>query len=370
MRFHRVFSSLVVLASTLALAGMPACGSSSSSSAGDAGSDAGTIDSGGGADAGGDASADAGATWSKVAFDGSVVASIASDPKKPATVFVGLGPGGAEKGVHRSTDGGKTWSKLGGGLPDQSTSLVAVSPVDGSVIANPGTSGLWRSTNGGDAWTQAAAAPGSVNGLVHHPTSGVAWTVNSTDGVYRSPDNGASWTKTTNTNLDVNQYALGPLAYDGAKLYLATEAKGVWVSTDAGDSWTKAASAGLPDGAGGGAMIAIVASSSRANVVLVQTLGGGLFRSTDGGASFTKLDTGAERSRYAGLRLDPASSKTILVGADDTNGGSGGLLRSTDDGATWAPFGPAREAVIAVDVATDATTYAGTTGQGLWRLGN
>lgn len=362
MRFDRAaLSSLVLLA--FALSGAPACSSSSSSSGDAGGGDAAVVDGGGG-----DGESDAGATWSKVAFDGSIVASIASDPKHPSTVFVGLATGGAEKGAHRSTDGGKTWSKLGGGLPDLSTSLVAVSPVDGSVIANPGASGLWRSTNGGDTWSQAAVDPGSVNGILHHPSSGTVWAVTSTDGVYRSPDNGATWVKATNTNLQINQYALGPLAYDGAKLYLATEAKGVWVSTDGGDSWAQAASAGLPNGASGGAMLNIVASPTRPGVVFLQTNGGGIFRSNDSGASFTKLDPGPNRTRYAALRLDPSSSSTLLVSADETNGGAGGLLRSADDGAKWVAIGPDSQSVVAVEVATDGVTYAGTTGQGVWRL--
>ena len=49
--------------------------------------------------------------------------------------------------------------------------------------------------------------------------------------------------------------------------------------------------------------------------LFVQTNGGGIYRSADSAASFTKLDTGANRTRYAGLRLDPTSPKEISFGS-------------------------------------------------------
>jgi hypothetical protein len=309
------------------------------------------------------------AAWTQLGFEGSIVATIAIDPTAPSTVFIGLAAGSADSGVHRSQDGGETWTKLGGGLPDEFTGQVAVDPQGGSVLANPGAAGIYRSLDGGDTWSQSVAHPGGVNGFLHHPTSQTVWTVTSQQGAFRSMDDGATWQQAANAGLPLNQFTLGPLAYDGAQLYLGTDGQGIYVSTDDGDSWTKAPSAGLPDAPSGGSMLNIAASPTVAGVLYVQTLTAGIFRSDDGAASFTELDTAPNRTRYAGLRIAPGATSTIYVSTDETQGGAGGLLRSTDDGQSWEVFGPAMQPAGVVDVAPDGTVFAGTIGHGVWRHG-
>ena len=308
--------------------------------------------------------------WSQTGLDGDIVNTVAIDPKAPTRIYLSLSAGSADKGFRRSKDGGQTWTKIAGGLPDDFSGAIAVHPQLGTVLANPGVQGIWRSTDGGDSWTKSNDDPGGVNAFLFHPTKSTAWTVTSQQGVFRSIDGGASFTKTPNTGLPLNKFTLGPLAYDGTKLYLATDANGVYVSTDDGDSWTQTASSGLPDGAHGGSMLNIVATTSRPEVIFVETNAGGIFRSTDGGASFTKLDTGSNRARYGALRVDPSNATTLYVSVDETSGGSGGLLESTNDGQSWSALGPSTLPVAAVDVAPDGTVFAGTIGKGIWRFGN
>jgi photosystem II stability/assembly factor-like uncharacterized protein len=375
MRFHRgrgalVSSTLLAALSACALAAAPGCGSSSTSTASDAGTgtDTGAPIDGGNSE--NDAAADAGGGWVQLGFDKNIIPTVVVDPKKPSNVYLGIAAGSDDKGVFRSKDGGKTWTKCAGGLPERFTGSLGIDPQDGSLLAMPGIDGIYRSTDGGETWNQTATEPGGATGFVHHPTNHMVWTVTSQKGVYRSPDGGVTWSNTTNTNLPLNQFGLGPLAYDGAKLYLASDANGVWVSSDNGDSWTKAASTGLPDGPGGGLMLNITATSARPGVVIVQTNAGGIWKSTDSGATFAKLDTSPNRARYTGLRISPVNPTTLFVAADETQGGVGGLLKSTDDGQTWSAAGPPSRPVAAIEIAPDGTTYAGTIGYGLFRLGN
>jgi photosystem II stability/assembly factor-like uncharacterized protein len=308
----------------------------------------------------GGASGSAGA-WSRTALAGAqIVTTVAVDPKDPRTVFAGVAAGSAEQGFVRTRDGGKTWSKLGGNLPLRWAGFVAVAPRTGTVLVNPGVEGIWRSTNHGDSFVLATADPGGTNGLFFHPTSSVVWTVTSQRGCVRSNDDGATWARTPNTGLPLNQFTLGPLASDGAKLYLGTGGKGLYVSSDNGDTWTKTASAGLPDSSGGGDALAIVIA---AGAILVETTRAGLFRSTDGAASFTRLDP---RTRYEALAIDPSNAQIAYVSANDT---TGGLLKTTNGGQSWSPIGPPQVGIHAVVVASDGALYAGTLGQGIWRLG-
>ena len=166
--------------------------------------------------------------------------------------------------------------------------------------------------------------------------------------------------------LPLNQFGLGPLASDGAKLYLGTAGKGFYVSTDDGNTWTKTSSAGIPDSAGGGDVLNIV--TKHPGVLLVQTARAGIFRSNDGAATFTKLDPGAGGTRRAALALDPTNPPTVFVGANESQG-PGGLFKSTNDGQSWTPVGPNGVPIESAVVASDGTIYVGTTGQGVWRLG-
>jgi photosystem II stability/assembly factor-like uncharacterized protein len=158
----------------------------------------------------------------------------------------------------------------------------------------------------------------------------------------------------------------GDLAAGVLPLYLGTGGKGIYISADDGSTWTKAGSAGLPDSAAGGDALNV---ASRPGALFVQTVHAGIFRSTDGAATFTKLDTGGQGPRYAALAFDPANAKTAFVSANETQGGPGGLFKTTNGGQSWTPVGPANVPVAAVSVASDGTVYVGTTGQGIWRLG-
>jgi photosystem II stability/assembly factor-like uncharacterized protein len=365
-------STILLVCSLLSSASTLACGSSSSTNTDDGG-DAAVL----GPDAGaGDASAegDAGAAaWQETKFgNANIVPAVAVDPKNASVVFIGIAAGSAERGFFRTKDGGKTWTKIAGDPKlDRYAGFVVIHPQNGTILLNPGVEGIWRSVDGGDTFAQAATDPGGTNGLFFHPTANVAWTVTSQAGVFRSNDGGATWARTPNTGLPLNKFGLGPLAFDGNKLYLGTGGAGVYVSTDDGDSWTKAAGANLPEGTVTANALNLIATPSRPGVLFLQTNGVGLFRSTDGAASFVKVEPGGGMgTRYPALRFDPTNPQTIYVSADETQGGPGGLLKSADDGQSWNAFGPATVPIDALDVASDGSLFAGTIGKGVWRFGN
>ena len=171
-----------------------------------------------------DSSGDSGAAqWAQTAFDGAnIVPALAIDAQNPNTVYIGISAGSAKMGFFRTKDAGKNWTKLAGTLPDRYAGLIAIHPQSGTLLANPGVEGIWRSTDGGENWAQVATDPGGYNGLLFHPTGNMVWTVTSQQGCFRSGDGGLNWARTLNTDLPLNQFSLGPLAFDGTKLYLGT----------------------------------------------------------------------------------------------------------------------------------------------------
>ena len=80
-------------------------------------------------------------------------------------------------------------------------------------------------------------------------------------------------------------------------------------------------------------------------VALINTgTDGRLFRTTDFGTAFTRIDAGLPQFPIHVIRVDPLDAKTLYVGTDV------GVYRSTDSGATWSQFGGGLPAVSVWDL--------------------
>ncbi len=178
-------------------------------------------------------------------------------------------------------------------------------------------------------------------------------------GVWKTTDGGNTWSP-------IFDHA-GPLASIGAIAVSASDPKviyvgtgesapredvsfgdGVWKSTDAGKTW---AHVGLADTQH---IARIVIDPRDPDVVLVAALGHvygpnqerGVFRSTDGGANWTKVLYKDASSGAIELVADPDNPSTLFAALWEmqrkpwhmSSGGPGsGLYKSTDGGVTWAP---------------------------------
>jgi photosystem II stability/assembly factor-like uncharacterized protein len=180
-------------------------------------------------------SADAGKTWTHVGFrDAKNISKIRIHPTNPDIVYVAaFGHHGApneERGVFKSIDGGKTWKRTL--FRDGKTAAVdlSIDPKNPLVMyaamweayrteytmasGGPG-SGLFKSVDGGDTWTEVTRAPGMPTGLIGRIGVAVspadsnrvyALVENENGGLFRSDDAGKSW-KLVNTNRNIRQRA-------------------------------------------------------------------------------------------------------------------------------------------------------------------
>ena len=159
------------------------------------------------------------------------------------------------------------------------------------------------------------------------------------------------------------------LAFDPAhasRLLAGTASGGLWISPDGGATWS-ANNDFLPNLS----ISAIVFDPSNALVVYAGTgeasaglVGVGIFKSTDGGNTWTYLaatnpDANLDWRFVNRIAIDPASPQVLLAGVTNDNLTSGAIYRSTDGGASWTRVSTAKALDLAFDPAHPANAVAG-----------
>jgi photosystem II stability/assembly factor-like uncharacterized protein len=254
--------------------------------------------------------------WQPIGPYGGTIATLVVDPLHPKTLYAA----GDFPAVVKSTDGGASWRVLPGS-PDGG--VVALDPAHpATLFAAYRASGLARSVDGGAHWQ-------SLGG--------------------RLP------------LLHVKALAVDPAR--PSRVYLGSQGGGMWRSDNGGLSW-HAASQGLVAGERS-SITALLPLRQPAGTALAGTFSAALFRTANGGASWTAV-SGLPTSKVLALAAAPSDPRTLYVSLP------AGVFRSADGGVTWtsagrpAPFSTPIVA-LAVDPRAPATVYAGGQRSGLYK---
>jgi len=273
-----------------------------------------------------------------------------------------------------------TWTSFGPDGPQ--TAAIAIDPQHSATLYAATNGGIFKSTDGGKSWNPANSGlpTFNVSRIVIGPQDPSQIYALTGSGIFKSTDAGTSWNP-VNAGLPnfangnpVFASALAVAPQDSNTLYVALccQQQVLFKSTDGGANWSEMDS-GLS-----GSVSALAADARNPGTVYAGSSGPhGVFKTSNGGATWTALNTGVSCCIGA-LALDPRDSNTLYAGLCCTNL-SVGILKSTNAGATWAlmsngfssdnSFGYLSVNALAIDSLDSSTLYAATD-RGLFKSTN
>lgn len=280
--------------------------------------------------------------WVSLGPPGGDVFDAAVSTVDSSIALAGIAPGGSFGGtLYRSSDGGNAWSDVPA-LDGTSVFDIEFAP-DGTAYLGSQDS-IRKSSDGGLTWVTLNLGIGlndQVFDVAIDPSDpSILWAgVADASGaqpvnVMRSTDGGATWANRTPPHaqpMSGRAIAVDPNASNTVIAVFGGDFEGgeVWVTTDGGDSWIDR-SAGLP----GNPMNAVAYDGTRLLVgggLLFGSQFVGLYESTDLGVTWNPLHDGTWPVLVVeDIAVDPNNTSTILVATDGA-----GVNRTTDSGATW-----------------------------------
>jgi photosystem II stability/assembly factor-like uncharacterized protein len=349
---------------------------------------------------------------------------IAIDPMNTEVVYVTTDNGG----IIKSTDGGETWFSINNNIGNRLLADVELDPLDPNVIYvaaqvyakspswsdDPTNGELYRSRDGGQSWEIVHAegmgpGDGRCFGIVQWPSTRSilipydpadpdrydadsdhltdmiyigGWDADEASadkraGIWKSTDEGVTFTQIALN--DKNIWVLRQDPDDPETLYAGTHGDGLFVSRDGGINWEDWCDRiPIP-------MISDIAIVPNTDTLYVATNGlfsqyggdkyrdkRGIYKSTDGGASFFPVNSGLEKTslNFEVLLLDrtDSSGKTLYTGP--WWGNRQGIYKTTDGGVRWTqmkhevvrnPYWFSRfDNLWTLEQADDGTMFAGT----------
>jgi photosystem II stability/assembly factor-like uncharacterized protein len=132
-----------------------------------------------------------------------------------------------------------------------------------------------------------------------------------------------------------------------------------------GLAWTHPAMSAQwqPIGPEGGTVVSLAVDSTTPSTIYAAADGAGVFKSTDGAATWVYASTGLAPRRARVIVIDPRNPATLYAGVSD-----GGVMKSTDGALTWQPtglWGNATVRALAVDPSSPSTLYASLDSSGI-----
>jgi photosystem II stability/assembly factor-like uncharacterized protein len=255
-------------------------------------------------------------------------------------------------GVWKTTDAGNNWKNISDGFFGGTIGAIAITPTNESILyvgegensmrgnVSEGLGGMWKSTDDGKTWKNIGLkeARHIVRIIVHPKNPDIIWVAamghlfgpNETRGVFKSTDGGQNWKKVlyVNQQTGASDLVIDPsnpeILYAGTWQLIRTpyslesggEGSGLYKSTDGGDTWTSIkTNKGFPKGVWGITAIAVAKSNTDKLYALIENKDGGLYMSENAGKTWELVNSDNNiRQRawyYTKVFIDPADENKI-----------------------------------------------------------
>lgn len=309
-----------------------------------------------------------GLEWRSIGpYRGGRVTAVAGHVSHPHTFYMGATGGG----VWKTTDAGHSWENISDGyFETASIGAIEVAESDPNVIyVGTGSAairsnvivgrGMYKSTDAGETWTHIGLRDaGQIGALEIHPrdpnvafvaATGSTFGPNPERGVFRTTDGGRTWKKVLYISDKVGAVALAMNKDNPQEIYAGAwqaerkpwtilsggpaDVTGLYKSTDGGETWTHLSN-GLPTGLVGKVDIDLARSKPSTVYALMEADQdqGGLYRSDDSGATWRRVSNDRRLTGrpfyYIYVDVDPTDPETVWVN-------NLSLVKSTDGGASW-----------------------------------
>jgi photosystem II stability/assembly factor-like uncharacterized protein len=299
---------------------------------------------------------------------------VAFDPTTPGVEYAAVGTG-LQTAISRSTNDNQV-APVSYQVPQSDGWIVGLSVTkDGRVFAATEFGGVVAAGPGGSQWaaeTSGLPDPASLTiqnrvtafaAAPSDPDTAYVSYLGNPDTIYRRSDEAGNWTHVASipNATDVCQIAVSP---SDPNVVFAV-GSGLYRSTDGGHSWSRlSVQLGGQIPSPNGLCREIAFDPSNPSIVYAN-LAGGVARSTDGGLTFSAPVNVFEGEGTGGIAVDPADPTRVFTTTD------AGIFLSTDSGSTWSPDNsgvdyPGFIQSVASDPDNPNIAYAGTIG-GFWR---
>jgi len=312
----------------------------------------------------------AGMQWRQVGpFRAGRISDVSGVPGQPAIYYMGTAGGGAWK----TTDGGMVWKPIFDKAHVASIGAIAVAQSNPNIVyigtgdvsnvggaVNQGN-GMWKSTDAGATWQHIGLDDSRHIGalwvdpknadVVFVAALGHTYAPNAERGIFKTTDGGKTWRKVLFVDdktgaIDVAfapdnpqigfattwyHYVTPGMPFGGL---LGTGGAGIYKTTDGGETWTKVVIPQLEHAHLGRMGVAVAPGGKRVFAIVSERKEGGLYRSDDGGATWKKITQDARiqgNGYFSRVFLDPHNSDIVFVAQTS-------LYRSTDGGVTFESY--------------------------------
>ena len=204
------------------------------------------------------------------------IVSIAIEPKQQQLIYAGS-PGG---GIWKSSNAGRNWKPLGDDMSNMSIWSIAIDPTDTNTVYLGNSAGqILRSTNGGNTWSEILRVSGTPRRILINSNGNTIF-IGSSRALYRSTNKGRNFTNVLSAVIEDIEFKPG-------------------------------------------------------NTNVVYACGNNFYKSTNGGGSFSRINSGLNRSERMKMAVTPANPNIVFL-VQKRGSSFGYLYRSTNSGASFS----------------------------------